>query len=147
MRKRLSGKEIKELNPKIEKFGVSYHKKDNVVISDRILLLDNEPQFFYYKEQLAPTLKLELKNQILPQVTIDMPAVKFIADGADVMRPGITQVDKFDKNDIVAIVDETHHKAIAIGKAKFSSEQINKMQKGKVIENLHHVGDEIWDFV
>ena len=144
MRKRLSGKEIKQLNKQIKQFRVALNKKDKVMLLDKIIIIDNEPTFFYHNEQIIPTLKQIMKNPCLPEVTIDMPAVKFIVGGADVMRPGITAIDEFNQGDLIVIVDETHQKSLAIGKAKFSSQEMQKMQKGKVVENLHWVGDEIW---
>ena len=74
-----------------------------------------------------------------------MPAVKFIANGADVMRPGIKEFDNFKKNQIIIIVDETHQKPLAIGEALVSSEEMKSLDSGKVIKNLHHVGDKIWN--
>jgi PUA domain protein len=73
-----------------------------------------------------------------------MGAVPHIADGADVMAPGVVSVDEdILPGDGVVIVDERHGKPLAIGLALVAGADM-KAPKGKVIKNLHHVGDEIW---
>ena len=42
------------------------------------------------------------------------------------------------------IIDETHGKKLAVGIALFASNEMNSLNSGKVIKNLHYVGDEIW---
>ena len=149
-RKQLNNQEIREINETIEeKFNKSdfFSKKDRIELhenKEKIIMRNNEPLFFYSSYGLIPTLKIILQNNFLKTVTIDMPAVKFIASGADTMRPGIVAVDDFKENDVVAIVDEKNHKPIAIGIALSSSDAIKSMDKGKVIKNIHHVGDHIW---
>lgn len=152
MKKRhLSNKEIKQLNQQLQEF---YHldnflnKKDKiewVEAEQKFVAVNDEFYFFYLQEKPIPTLKLIIKNNFLPKIVIDMPAVKFIANGADVMRPGIKKIEEFSKDAIIAIVDETHQKPLAIGQALFSSEEMKNMDSGKVIKNLHYVGDKIWN--
>ncbi len=75
-----------------------------------------------------------------------MLAVPYMIKGADVMRPGIKEIDGgIAKGEIVAIVDEMNKKAIAVGIAEFSTEEMREMMKGRVIKNIHWVGDEIWN--
>lgn len=147
--KRLSKKEIKEINKQVEqRFAISefFDKKDKVeLIDEQIITLNDESSFFYHENKLIPTLKLIMKNNFLKKVVVDMPAVPFMVKGADVMRPGITDLEEFKKGDYVVVVDETHNKPLAIGQALFSSKEIQDMEKGKVIENLHWVGDKIWN--
>ena len=76
---------------------------------------------------------------------VDMGAVKFICKGANVMRPGITKFSDFDVDDIVCVIEESHHKFLAVGKAKMSSKQINEINKGEAIKNLHYISDEFWE--
>lgn len=148
--KNLSNKEIKQLNQQLEEF---YHLDDFLSKKDQVELIEGEYKlisvnnifcFFYYENKLVPTLKLLLKNNFLPKIIIDMPAVKFIINGADVMRPGIKEIADFPKDAIIVIVDETHQKPLAIGQALFSSKEMKTLNSGKVIKNLHYVGDKIW---
>ena len=149
-RKQLSNKEIRELNELIEtKFGLVefFSKKDRVEIHEnreKLVMKDNQPVFAYTPNGLIPTLHAILKNNFLKNVVIDLPAVKFIANGADVMRPGIVALDDFKENDIVAIVDEKNRKPIAIGSAIYGSDTIKATDRGKVIKNIHYVGGRIW---
>ena len=150
MRKQLSKKEIKDLNEKIKsQFNIDefFGKKDDAVEETNeftVIKKENKPVFVILNDELIPTLKLLLEKQILPTVTVDMGAIKFVTSGADVMRPGIKSLEVFEKNKIVCIVEETHKKPLAVGRALFSSEEMTKQQTGKAIKNLHYVGDKIW---
>ncbi|MBW2996989.1 RNA-binding protein [Candidatus Woesearchaeota archaeon] len=147
----LSKKDIKDLNSEIkERYGREdfFAKNDFLKLADDTYVIkDGEVVFFYRENVLLPSLKLVLKNNFLKKVIVDMGAVPFAAKGADMMRPGIVGVDTgVEENDIVAIVDEKNLKPIAIGQSLFSKEEIQKMEAGKIVLNLHHVGDEVWDF-
>ena len=63
------------------------------------------------------------------------------------MAPGITEIGSFDEGDLVVIRDINHGKALAIGIANKSSADIEASKKGKVIKNLHYVGDKLWGAV
>ena len=76
-----------------------------------------------------------------------MGAVKFVVNGADIMRPGITHIDDdVTKNGIVAIVDERHGKPLAVGISQLSAIDLRNASSGKVIKSLHYVNDPLWDF-
>jgi PUA domain protein len=79
-----------------------------------------------------------------PSVTIDMGAVKFVCNGAKVMRPGIMLFDSFKKGDIVVVKDQKHGRALAVGVALEDSEIAQQMTKGSIIDNLHYISDKIW---
>ena len=83
--------------------------------------------------------------QRFPFVTVEMGAVKFVCNGAKVMRPGITDFGSFKKGDIVMIKDQIHGKALAVGIALENSEAAKAMTKGYVIENLHYISDKMWE--
>ena len=114
----------------------------------RVLLLEGDIIFFESDGKLYPTL-YALLNEIItiPRVTVDMGAVKFVVNGADIMRPGITQVDdSIFEGSIVAVVDERHGKPLAVGVSKFSSEDMRAASSGKVILSVHHINDDLWNF-
>lgn len=155
MKKQLSKSEIKELNEKMEKIGLKnfFDKKDRVeLIKDHethqeFVSCNGEVALFYLGDKTIPTIKLLLKQMILPQVVIDMGAVKFMAEGADLMRPGIKSIDQnLAVGSIVAIVDEKNKRPLAVGELMFSGSEISSMEKGKVIKNLHYVGDKVWTY-
>ncbi len=78
-------------------------------------------------------------------VTVDMGAVKFIRNGADVMSPGIVAADNSIKpSDPVVVIEERHKKPLGIGVALISGSEMVRNSKGKAIKIVHHVGDAIW---
>ncbi len=145
--KTLSKKEIKEINQKLNYNPEILNKKDNVKHYKNELEYykkDNEVILIKNKE-LIPSLKLLLKNNFLKKTTCDMGAVKFICNGADIMRPGITELESFEKDEVITIVDEKNKTPLAVCKALYNSEEIQEMKGGKALENLHYVGDEYWN--
>jgi PUA domain protein len=61
------------------------------------------------------------------------------------MRPGISDIpSNFAKGDLLVIVDEKYGKPLALGLAEVESTDMKPMSKGKVIKNVHFVGDELW---
>ncbi len=74
-----------------------------------------------------------------------MGAVKFVVNGADIMRPGIVEIADVNEGEYVVIVDENNRKALAVGIALYSGEEMKQKDGGKVIKNIHYVGDELWN--
>lgn len=158
MKKHLSNSEVKEINLqlnnlyKLENF---IEKRDVVILEEDILKINNKAAFFYYKindmsKIIVPTLKYILENKILydkiKKVTVDMGAVKFVVSGADIMRPGIVYFDEgIMKDEIVLVVDVTHKKPLALGRMIFSGDDSKVMASGKIVKNVHWVGDKVWD--
>ena len=65
-------------------------------------------------------------------VTVDMGAVGYIANGADVMAPGIVDVDRsISPGDGVWIRDEKNLQPLAIGKALMDAGEMLKAKDGK----------------
>jgi PUA-domain protein len=143
MIKRLSNKEVKEISLEIS----DIDKKDIVdLIDDKFLKINNEIRYFNYEKKWIPTLKYIHSNPCeLKKVVVDMGAIRFVTNGADIMRPGVTKFEEgIEKEEIIQIVEETHGKTIALGQAMENTEGMKKQEKGKIIKNIHHIGDEIW---
>ena len=83
--------------------------------------------------------------QKFPKVTVDMGAVKFMCNGANVMRPGIIKFTDFEKDEIVCIVEESKNKYLAVGKSCVSSKEGESMNKGEIVKNLHYISDKYWE--
>jgi predicted RNA-binding protein (TIGR00451 family) len=94
-----------------------------------------------YLPFLSETVLLEK----FPKVVVDSGAIKFVCNGANVMRPGIKNFTKFDKEQIVCVVEETHNKFLAVGRSLVSSEELPNIAKGEVIKNLHYISDRFWE--
>ena len=78
-------------------------------------------------------------------VTVDMGAVKFVYNGADVMGPGVVASDpSILDGDLVWIRDVKNLQPLAIGKSITSAAALARKDKGKVVESIHHVGDKLW---
>ena len=124
-------------------------KKDLVeVVDDKIILINKKVNFFFYENRVVPTLHILQTQDLLKKVVVDMGAVPFLVGGADVMRPGIKDIDlTIMKNDFVVVLDMNHKKALCVGIALFSGEEMTKLNTGKVIRNIHFIGDRIWTFI
>ena len=112
-----------------------------------LVLVDGEPAVLYYDDD--PFLTVRGANEYPPErgvVTVDAGAISFVGDGADVMRPGITEADEgIAAGDLVAIAEETHGKVLAVGRALVDGDEMVG-DSGKVVESLHHVGDDLYEF-
>lgn len=125
--------------PRIKTFKV-YEVDD-----ERKMLVSDDFIAVQVKDHIVPFLgKSEILAQF-PSVTVDMGAVKFVCNGAKILRPGIINFGNFDKDNIVAVKDESHGKVLAVGIALESSESAKLMSKGYVVDNLHYISDKIWE--
>ncbi len=113
-----------------------------------LVLVDGAPDAFYYENE--PFLTVRGANEHAPErglVTVDAGAISFVSDGADVMRPGIVGADEaIEEGDLVAIAEESHGKVLAIGRARTDGTDMAG-DSGKVVESIHHVGDDLYSFV
>ena len=130
-----------------------FPKKSNVEViqtesGDTLYAVNNELKLWKSKYGYIPVLTLLLNNRInLKTIVVDFGAIRYVANGADVMRPGITKIDPtIEKGDIVKIEEETHHRALAVGKALYNATEMEATTSGKVIKNLHTIQDPIWEF-
>ncbi len=128
---------------------VSHHKArvelESVKNAD-IIIVDGHPLAFKRNERIVPVLTNTQVLENMPRITVDMGAVPHVVGGADIMAPGIRRVQgDFGENQLVVIVDEKHGKFLAVGSSMFPSATLVATRKGKVVRNLHYVGDPIWD--
>ena len=123
---------------------IEVSKKDKVeLIDNKLISVNSKIVFFLDDKKYVPTLRLVLERpEILPKVTIDKGAIRFVINGADIMRPGVTRSETQKENQYVCIVDENLGKPLAIGKILI--EKFMEESSGKVIKNLHHYNDELW---
>ena len=113
--------------------------------TEKIFLLNEQPILIETGGQTIPALLNESLLDLIPSVIVDMGAVPRVCNGADIMAPGIIRVEgEFVAGMLVVIRDERHHKTIAIGKSLYDSNQFKKKKHGRMVENLHFVGDDVW---
>ena len=78
-------------------------------------------------------------------VTVDMGAVKFLYNGADVMGPGVVACDAtISEGNLVWVRDVKNLRPLAVGRATAAGETISRKDKGRVVQSIHHVGDRLW---
>lgn len=98
----------------------------------------------------VPTLRLLHKYPfILPHQQVDKGAIKFVLNGSSIMCPGLTSpgakmTPGIPVDAIVAIMAEGKQHALAIGQMKMSTEDIQTINKGIGIENVHYLTDGLW---
>ena len=149
-RHHLRSDEIRELETTLDDAlgvaldGDTYERVDLVGTEFDLVLVDGEPHVFFVDGE--PFLTVRGANAHPPQRRVAAGAVQFVSDGADVMRPGIVDADDaIDPGDLVAIVEETHGKALAVGRALEPGADLVG-DSGKVVESVHHVGDDLYEF-
>lgn len=115
---------------------------------DTLYAINSILKLWKSEEGFIPVLTLLLNNQVdLKTIIVDFGAIRYVANGADVMRPGITKIDpSIKKGDIVKIMEETQNKALAVGKAMFDAPDMEMKTSGKVVKNLHTIQDSVWEF-
>ena len=132
-----------------EKWGIEIPKIKNLKvhqISDEAQIITGQGiKILNTDNTYIPFLSETTMLEKFPYVMVDMGAVKFMCKGANVMRPGIKNHSEFQKDNIVCIIEESQHKFLAVGKALVSSNELDAMQKGEIVKNLHYVSDKFWE--
>ncbi len=149
-RQKLRKKETKRILKEItDSTGVALEGElEKVDVAGRtVLLLDGEPVLLEHDGRHYFTVYGIMKYR--PEkgmVVVDERAVRFVMNGADIMRPGIVDADsRIAEGDFCYIVVEKKLTPLAVGIALTSGEDMIG-EKGKVVENIHHLNDRIWRF-
>ena len=136
---RIFGNEIRGIfgsKPKIEVAKIS---------RGEIFIVNDKPVLLKVEGTIIPALTFSPLINVLPKAIVDMGAVPHICNGADVMVPGIVEIEgQFREGDSVAVLDEKHRKAISVTRALMHSDAIKLLKRGKALKNLHYVGDGFW---
>jgi PUA domain protein len=153
-RHRLRKKEIRSLIADLEEvFSITCFSADDtidqaMVNEIEVILLDNEILGLIIDKK--PFLSVKGILKYCPQnryVTVDMGAVKFVYNGADVMAPGIIDSDsRIKEGDLVWVRDEKNLKPLAVGVAITSGPEMVQSNSGKSVKTIHHVGDDFWNY-
>jgi PUA domain protein len=102
--------------------------------------------FIQLGERFIPFLGSQETLSLFPSAMVDEGAIKYLLNGADVMRPGIKSYDPWgDAGTAVIVKEEKKGRAIAIGQSTVKSEEMSVISKGICLKNLHHVGDVYWN--
>jgi PUA domain protein len=146
----ISKSETSTLLKKIsQEWNMEFPKMKNVrvhqILDDAQIITGEGLKILKIENDYLPFLSETTILEKFPNVEVDMGAVKFMCKGANLMRPGIKKFTEFEKDKLVCIVEETHHKFLAVGKSVVSSSELESMEKGEVIQNLHYISDKFWE--
>lgn len=150
LRKNAKNKMLKEL---VSTFGEEMSELEDKTLEKitleeySIILVDGKPLLFEIEGHLFPTVRGALEMKLQKRVvTVDKGAIRFVSNGADIMAPGVVAVDpEIKEGDLVIIVEETHQKPLAIGKALMEGSEMVEATSGKAIKSITHVGDKLWN--
>ncbi len=125
--------------PKIKNLMV-YHVTDDaeIIVGENLKILKKDEEYLPF---LSETQLLEK----FPYVMVDMGAIKFVCNGANVMRPGIKNYSEFEKGQIICVIEESQKKFLAVGNALVSSSEMSEMKKGEVVNTMHYISDKFWE--
>lgn len=155
----LRTKELRQLRKQLEKVPNMEHKAIREAPSSKVqverIVLDNKSELYFIGGELWLVIQQDLiypglpallsENVQLPKVVVDMGAVSHIANGADVMAPGIYDLDKkLVKGKLAVIIDQKNLMPLAVGQMLLDAETILEINKGRAIDTLHYVGDPLW---
>jgi len=132
-----------------EQWGIEFPKIKNLKVhqisNDAQIITGNGIKILKIENDYLPFLSEVEMLKKFPNVMVDMGAIKFMCKGANVMRPGIKKFTEFEKDKLVCIVEESQHKFLAVGKSMVSSLELENMDKGEVVRNLHYISDKFWE--
>lgn len=153
-RKRMREKEIKQLSMDLKQlFTKDFSmEKDVVDIAEstdfNVIFVNGDILCLIYEGKPFLTIKglLAYKPET-KSVTVDMGAVPYVTNGADVMGPGIVDVDSSVKEgDLVWVKDVKNGVPLAVGVALYDAIRIKSKEKGRAIKVIHNVGDKLWKY-
>ena len=154
-KKTLSNKEKRVLQLKlIETYGENistYFEKSLILESIKtdegtFIVKEKRIWWFLYDDTYLPSIHFLRESDLnLPKVVVDIGAIRFITNGADVMAPGIVSFeDSITENTFVVIHEEKANTILGIGKSLIDAKEFDKTKKGKVVKLIHHLKDAIW---
>ncbi len=134
--------EVDEFLPKkIQLIKYSFSKRESVYTkNNQIVLID-------IQDLLIPHIKLiRTLNHKIPTVSVDTGAIKFVVNGADVMRPGVVKIDEnVVEGGLILVSESSKGGILCFGIAMYDAVDMEAMKSGKCIKNIHHLKDKYWD--
>lgn len=152
-RARLRRKEIEDLAARLkELYGTQrmFGESDPVEVGEtelgNVIILGNDIIGLQHEGRPGLSVRGLLKYGPTRRfVTVDMGAVRFVTNGADIMGPGIVDADAgIQTGDWVWVREERHGKPLAAGVALTDGATLKSKAKGKQVRNLNYVGDRFW---
>ncbi|KCV68196.1 hypothetical protein H696_05125 [Fonticula alba] len=117
-----------------------------------IFSVNDKPQFVQLDEgDIFPTLRvLQRFPRLMPGIYVDKGAVRPLMGGSDLMVPGIYKpsleaIGELPAGTVVAVYAIGLQHPFMIGRLTYNVRTILGMQTGNVVENLHTMGDGLWE--
>jgi PUA domain protein len=150
LRKNAKNKMLKDLLSTFseEMSGLEDRNLEKITLEEySLILVDGKPLLLEIEGHLFPTVRGALEMGLQKRVvTVDKGAIRFVSNGADIMAPGVVAADpEIKEGNLVIIVEETHQKPLAIGKALMGGVKMVEATSGKAIKSITHVGDKLWN--
>lgn len=152
-RQRLRRKEVEALASElraslgVDTFGPEDPVETGDAGGDTVAVLQGKALVIYIGGQ--PFLTVHGLLQFRPQarfVTVDMGAVKFLANGADVMAPGVIDADPAIVEGMsVWVRDQNNLRPLLVGTALMDGPAMVAAKGGKAVKTIHYVGDKLWN--
>ena len=114
------------------------------ITDDAKLLSSGDLKILNVSGRYVPFLSCVSLLEKFPSVTVDDGAIRFVCNGADVMRPGITHNDTFDSDSIVC-VNESRKKYLAVGMSCMDGKSLSAATHGVAIKSIHYISDKYWE--
>ena len=141
----LSKREIKEISKKMSEEGFEFTPEKEIIADDSSRILIGNGIMIEVEGMYYPFIS-DKRAQALPEVAVDDGAVKHIANGASVMRPGVISVDdRVRKNKPVKVTNRGQ--IICVGLSLYDKQELESLDKGVVVKNVHRKGDKYWKLV
>ncbi|MHB8634604.1 MAG: PUA domain-containing protein [Thermoplasmatota archaeon] len=110
----------------------------------RVFLVGNQVHGLFDESPFLSVRGLLAYRPATRYVTVDMGAVKFVANGADIMAPGIVEADPaLEPGAWCWVRDERNKQPLAVGKALVPGSAMVR-GKGKAVRSIHYLGDKLW---
>lgn len=154
----ISGKERKELIRSTESYLPNLDeflpKKGSIVKytfskTEALYIVDQKSIVLVELDNLLlPHLKTIRNMEVtIPKIVVDIGAIKFVTNGADIMRPGIVEIDDdVMEGGLVLVVEERNQAPLSIGRSLYDAIDMRSKDAGKCIKNLHWLKDKWFDF-
>ncbi len=126
---------------------IDHSNIDSATVDDlEIYIIDNDILVIVFDTEPFLTIRgIQHYRPANKFVTVDMGAIKFITNGADVMAPGVIDADEnIENGDLVWVRDEENRQPLAIGRSLMAGPEMVKMNNDKAVSLLHYIGDKLW---
>jgi predicted RNA-binding protein (TIGR00451 family) len=147
----LSKKDLEKIDAYLSLFG--FDKKKDTIWSTRIekrvlvYLVNKKNPFLIEKDGLLlPFIEHAKKTEeICSQMWIDDGAKERVAQGADLMAPGVVRLKEKQNN--VVLIEALDNSVVAIGLLENDFKEKIADGHGKVAQNLHHRNDRLYKLI